>query len=139
VIYKSHNFKEKNSNKIKAITELAIKIENLGLPEFSVNTLEMLQKEDFWVNSLFETAKHVFITELAEFYLKFEQENSVKLQRSSYEFICRLVLKKYPCFSASVDAVVQKSNKMIIQGIVERTRVINSWVRDKCFDIWLII
>ena len=129
MIYNSHNFKEKNSNKIKAITELAIKIENLGLPEFSVNTLEMLQNENFWVNSLFETAKNVFITELAEFYLKFEQENSVKLQRSSYEFICRLVLKKYPSFSASVDAVVQKSNKMIIQGIVERTRVINSWVR----------
>jgi hypothetical protein len=118
---------------------LANKIENLGLPEFSVNTLEMLQNENFWVNSLFETDKNVFITELAEFNLKFEQENSVKLQRSSYEFFCRLVLKKYPNFLASVNAVVQKSNKMIIQGIVERTRVINSWVRDKCFDIWLII
>ena len=59
MIYNSHNFKEKNSNKIKTITELAIKIENLGLPEFSVNTLEMLQNENFWVNSLFETAKNV--------------------------------------------------------------------------------
>ena len=59
--------------------EFMKKIEKLGLPEFSTNTLQVLQIKDFWYNFSYEVARNVFIAELAQFYYNFEQENLIKL------------------------------------------------------------